>query len=401
MGRRLHPSDNDPELVWSYCNGISPALSIVVTVFNQSFLISDIAEAVCYSISEYAELILIDDGSEDDSLNKMLGIASTVTHKHPNIIGVWVYHFKKSQFETICDDFGIRAARSRKVILLQADMLITESGFDQVLSSALDQFPDIIMISGRGTILLEPVASNLRTTRIPSSLRSKYGSSIQFDPVSSWLLGLTLKLKMSRTTAFPLAVIVKLERWAINWAIIIKRTVLLRNRRRSVHAIPDSDATSYPGLEVFRETGKAGHLSYHDPASSDELRPQNQIWLSQSVPRGPILLDRNKYLQVGGFDTDSFILAFDEDDLALRAYLAYGYRVGFVPIGYQSSLDWGTTRKPRSLKQTMLVIAHTQRIARSFRSSTLYLLSLEEISSLPLPEIRRFQIGTHDPNISA
>jgi len=390
MGRRLHPSDNDPELVWSYCNGVSPALSIVVTVFNQSLLISDIAEAVCSSISEYAELILIDDGSEDDSLNKMLGIASTVTHKHPNIIGVWVYHFKKSQFETICDDFGIRAARSRKVMLLQADMLITESGFDQVLSSALDQFPDIIMISGRGTQLLEPAASYIRTMQ---------GSCVQFGPVSSRLLGLTLtlKLKMSRTTAFPLAIIAKLE----YWAFIIKRTVLLRNRRRPAHAIPPSDATSYPGLEVFRETGKAGHLSYHDPASSDELRPQNQIWLSQSVPRGPILLDRNKYLQVGGFDTDSFILAFDEDDLALRAYLAYGYRVGFVPIGYQSSLDWGTTRKPRSLKQTMLVIAHTQRIARSFRSSTLYLLSLEEISSLPLPEIRRFQIGTHDPNISA
>ena len=386
MGRRLHPSDNDPELVWSYCNGVSPALSIVVTVFNQSLLISDIAEAVCSSISEYAELILIDDGSEDDSLNKMLGIASTVTHKHPNIIGVWVYHFKKSQFETICDDFGIRAARSRKVILLQADMLITESGFDKALSSALDQFTDLIMISGRGTQLLEPVASYLRTTR---------GSCVQFGPVSSWLLGLTLKLKMSGTTAFPLAVIVKLERWAF----IIKRTALLRNRRRPAHAIPRSDATSFPGLEVFRETGQAGRP--HDPASNDELRPQNQIWLSQSVLRGPFYLDRDKYLQVGGFDTDSFFLGFDEDDLALRAYLAYGYRVGFVPIEYQSKLEWGSARKPRSLKQTMLVIANTQRIARSNKSSTLYMLSLEEISSLPLPEIRRFQIGMHDPNISA
>jgi len=328
-----------------------------------------------------------------------LGIASTVTHKHPNIIGVWVYHFKKSQFETICDDFGIRAARSRKVILLQADMLITESGFDKALSSALDQFTDLIMISGRGTHLLEPVASSLRTTRIVSSLRTVHGSTIQFDPVSSWLLGLTLKLKMSGTTAYPLAVIVKLERWAIDWAIIIKRTVLLRNRRRPAHAIPRSDATSFPGLEVFRETGQAGRP--HDPASNDELRPQNQIWLSQSVLRGPFFLDRDKYLQVGGFDTDSFFLGFDEDDLALRAYLAYGYRVGFVPIEYQSKLEWGSARKPRSLKQTMLVIANTQRIARSNKSSTLYMLSLEEISSLPLPEIRRFQIGMHDPNISA
>ena len=386
MGRRLHPSDNDPELVWSYCNGVSPALSIVVTVFNQSLLISDIVESACSSISEYAELILIDDGSEDASLNQMLQVASTVTHRHPNITGVWAYHFRKSQFETKCDDFGIRTSRSRKVILLQADILITESGFDRALSSALDQFTDLIMISGRGTELLEPMVSYLRTT---------HGSTIQFGPVVLRLLHLTTRLEAPWTAVFPIAVIAKLESWAF------RRTKDFRNRRRPTKIIAHIDAEIYPGLQVFRETGKAGHLSNNDQASNDESRPQNQVWLSQSVMRGPILLDRDKYLQVGGFDTDSFFLGFDDHDLALRAYLAYGYRVGFVPIGYQSNLDWGTTRKSRSLKQTMLAIANSQRIARSFRSSTLFMPSLEEISSLPLPEIRRFQIGKCDPNISA
>jgi len=167
---------------------------------------------------------------------------------------------------------------------------------------------------------------------------------------------------------------------------------ILRHHQKSKVVVSQSNRQARPNQSEFAATGNAGYLGLHTHTEHSNYRDVGTLWLSQTVMRGPICIDREKFVECGGLDTESYFLAFDDHDLSLRAYLRHGYRVGYVPIGYRSEPRWGTTRKNRSLRQLQLAIYETLRISDRQKSSDLYALSGGPHSALPAPTTRQFEL---------
>ena len=88
--------------------------------------------------------------------------------------------------------------------------------------------------------------------------------------------------------------------------------------------------------------------------------------------RGPLLVDKKKYLEVGGFDSERFFLGYDDHDLAMRAWNLKGYRSGYVPVGFLSPLADGATRKMRTIKQEFEILSNLVRTQNVSKESALY-----------------------------
>jgi len=93
-----------------------------------------------------------------------------------------------------------------------------------------------------------------------------------------------------------------------------------------------------PGFIV----GKYGHALTHD------VPLDNHVYLSHTVNRGPIAFRKTMLKTLGYLDEANYVLGDDDHDLFARAWCQYKWRTGFVPIEYESPLDWGSSRKPKS-----------------------------------------------------
>lgn len=373
--KRIQPcSTSHPKCVKSFATEKKPQISVVITVFNQESLIGEVMRAVCSCVTQFFELILIDDGSEDNTLVEIIRALDGSDFKFEYLTNFSLYQNDVSRFETICDDFGIRVSKSPTVLLLQADILVTEKGFDKSMCDALAMNSDLIMLSGRGTEMLKPIIEFYKTTS---------GSNIQIGPVTSRLISIAARLPLTAGSSLLLACITKAENRLF-------RTLRKSQRNDSTSISPSSiDCDElFPDSKTFAGEGDAGRLSPDSLEHYTSAPRKNVMWVSQTVMRGPLLVDKKKYLSVSGFDTDRFFLGFDDHDLAFRAYSQFGFRVGYVPIAFESDFGWGTTRKPRSLSQTRLALTNILRVSRNYRSSALFSADFEDQNSFPFPEIR-------------
>jgi hypothetical protein len=189
--------------------------------------------------------------------------------------------------------------------------------------------------------------------------------------------------------------------WLISYICVLSylietKIAVLKSMRKSKSSIhKDKELcidVERPLLADFIQTSKAGYLSAYDITNKSGFNTTGSVWLGQTVMRGPIALDRSKYLNVGGFDLESCFLGFDDHEITLRAYQKFRFRVGFLPIGYQSSMEWGATRRKRSLKQSRIAILNCLRIANKRKLTNLYTISDSSAIPLPMPEIREFPL---------
>jgi glycosyltransferase involved in cell wall biosynthesis len=73
----------------------------------------------------------------------------------------------------------------------------------------------------------------------------------------------------------------------------------------------------------------------------------NQIFLSHTVNRGPLVLRTSMVQALNYLDEQTFVLENDEHDLFLRAWDKHKWRTAFFPVEVYSPLSWGSTRKAR------------------------------------------------------
>ncbi len=73
----------------------------------------------------------------------------------------------------------------------------------------------------------------------------------------------------------------------------------------------------------------------------------NQIYLSHTVNRGPLVIRKSMLEELGYLDEANFVLGDDEHDLFYRAWTQKRWRTAFYPIEVYSPLSWGSTRKSR------------------------------------------------------
>jgi hypothetical protein len=152
----------------------------------------------------------------------------------------------------------------------------------------------------------------------------------------------------------------------------------------------ESEIYSGNDLENFLVLGEAGRLGNQIEWNLDEkILSECYIYVGQTIMRGPLAIQRRKYLELGGFKTDAFFQAYDDHDFVLRGFFEKQYRVGFVPINFSSPISDGSARNVKSLLAEYEILKNIIRIRNERKKSLLYLLDIEA-SVLPKNEIWKF-----------
>ena len=96
----------------------APYLSVVVPVYDERDNLNPLVEElvpVLASLGRGFEILLVDDGSEDGSAEKI----ADLVRSHPGVRGL---HFRTNRGQTAAFDAGFKAARGRVVVTLDADL---------------------------------------------------------------------------------------------------------------------------------------------------------------------------------------------------------------------------------------------------------------------------------------
>lgn len=267
-----------------------PEVSVIVPVHNQETVIETNLESMQEHAVLAREFIIIVDGCTDGTPDAVRGWALR-TVGDTQTVGITLVSVREGVFETISDSIGARLASGRYLIEIQADMRVWEAGYDSVLIRALDYLPELIAVSGRGAHSFSLV--------VPPSRRS----------------ATQVMSRLSR-------------------AAFATRAHFSRRYDPNLLELQASDSI-----------GRIGDLIECHVSMSEKTRP---VFVHETIMRGPVATRREDFLGLGGLDTSKFFLGNDDHDFAMRALVHHGRRVGYVPIGFDSPIDMGTTRAPRT-----------------------------------------------------
>lgn len=310
-------------------NSVLPTISFVIPVFNQASVISKNLKSVINNTELLAEIIIINDASEDDSEEAILNFIEDAKAFPQNIISVHLYSFRKSRFETYCDHFGIMNAKGRYIIEIQADMEITEPAFDKKMVDGIESDHRIFMASGRGIMDFESVRSHFMSS-----------SGTEASSASSLLKSMLFKLiSKNKKPASP---------------------------KTDLRLDPED---IFPTSKIFKETKRAGRLGRL--IELEIPRDLKHLYVGETVMRGPLAFEKDRYLQLGGLNTKSFFLGFDEHDLNLRGRQEHAWLSAYIPIAFNSPLENGSMRKKRSRKARVEIFLAQKRIKRFAGDSAL------------------------------
>ena len=305
-------------------------VSIVVPVFNQEARIVKNILGIINNLELNAEILIINDNSEDSSDRVIRDFLTSYSVAPKNLVKISYYLFKRSQFETYSDDFAITRSSGRYIIEIQADMFIKQPGFDKTMIEILENNQDIFMLSGRGIMPFSEILSAFSLTR---------GNEASVN--------VSLKKSISK----------RLNRF------------LKSNAGKLIN--PTSENKINPSRIEYLNEKKAGRLGRLIEDIS--IFEKNNLYVGETVMRGPICFEKERYLALGGLNTKAFFLGFDEHDLNLRARLTKNWRAAYVHVTFESPLEDGAMRKKRSLRSRVdLVLAH-KRTQPNLKDTQIYI----------------------------
>jgi len=335
---------------------VDPIISVVIPVFDQEQVIFSHLTAIIKNMTLPFEFLIINDASSDQTDSQVRKFIDSIDSGFGSCHSVKYFKTIWPWFETRCDDFAIRFASGKYVIEIQADMLLRELGFDEALFKLMESDNSIAALSGRGSHRIEDLLPSLKENKSKSDRIFQY--KLLYKIVFKLRKEIRLRVKYNlRNTSFTEQLIKPSD-------------------------IPTSDFLNeeiFPSEEIFQKRGKAGFLgtlvnllpykSYEDINRSISQN-SGKVWFGETIMRGPLIINRDFYLEIGGFNTEAFYLGDDDHDFCLRAR-EFDKKVGFTPINFASPLELGTTRRKKSIK-TKIWIRFQRRIRmKSYRSSDL------------------------------
>jgi glycosyltransferase involved in cell wall biosynthesis len=123
--------------------------SVVMPVYNQESILVPNIQSVLECTQDSFELIVILDYCFDNSERSLLAFLKSL-NPPSNLVQITV--FKNADlplFETKCDNIGFRFATGTYCLEIQADMKMTEPGYNLHLVKPFLQYDNIIAVSGR------------------------------------------------------------------------------------------------------------------------------------------------------------------------------------------------------------------------------------------------------------
>lgn len=118
--------------------------SVILPIHNQESIIRKVLESVIEMTVGTYELILILDGCTDNTASE---VDTWMQEKERPPTTILVN--QEGKFETYCDNQGFRIARGKYLVEVQADMILQTPGYNAILASPLEQYKDLIAVSGR------------------------------------------------------------------------------------------------------------------------------------------------------------------------------------------------------------------------------------------------------------
>lgn len=119
-----------------------PCISVIVPVYNQSrtgFLVPCLDSLLAQTLKDI-EIICIDDSSEDDSLNVLLGYAK----KHPSFT---VVKMKENSRQGTARNRGIDLARGKYIAFIDSDDMVSSNYFEQLYHVAEETHSEAVEAS--------------------------------------------------------------------------------------------------------------------------------------------------------------------------------------------------------------------------------------------------------------
>lgn len=268
-----------------------PRVSFVIPVHNQETRVVDCLQGLVKSSGIDHEFIIVIDHSRDNT--------SDVVHEWARVIeSLWtkdcattriviVESIEANLFETVSDNVAFSLAHGSILIEVQADMVVTHPGFDALFCSALDRYPDLFAVSGRGG----HIHPERKQQRLLWRLFAK--------AVERAFSHAALRRGSYRPT--------RLEYW-------ISKSVGRVDQRIDVPL---------------------------DPAA---LRRRPRVYVTETVMRGPLAMRKVELKQLGYLDSDNYFLGNDDHDLIYRATQLGSRSVGYLPVCFDAPLEFGSTR---------------------------------------------------------
>jgi glycosyltransferase involved in cell wall biosynthesis len=145
----LRQWESDPtDVVVMHRSSALPLYTIVIPVHNQENIIQKVLTSVVDMTLGRYELIVILDGCTDGTRNEVTSWTQTCTF--PDfLVRIHVFENATGIFETSCDNQGCVMSRGRYIVEIQADMILLTLGYNVLLASPMEMYPDLIGVSGR------------------------------------------------------------------------------------------------------------------------------------------------------------------------------------------------------------------------------------------------------------
>jgi glycosyltransferase involved in cell wall biosynthesis len=143
----LHPMAVNPVCIYLLETKQNPEFSVVMPIHNQETIITSNLNSVLKHMDGTFELILVVDACSDHTLERIL---DWVEQPKPQTLTRLVVILSVTPlFETAADNIGFRLAKAPYILEIQADMQMTEKGFNRVLERPFKRYDNVIGVSGR------------------------------------------------------------------------------------------------------------------------------------------------------------------------------------------------------------------------------------------------------------
>tara|TARA_B110000967_G_scaffold152393_1_gene156605 strand:- start:3876 stop:4721 length:846 start_codon:yes stop_codon:yes gene_type:complete len=125
--------------------------SIITPVYNQEdIIVKNIKSYISNTIDNF-EIIIILDCCSDNTKENVLNFFKTLQNNNKNFIKIQILETIEPLFETKCDNIGFKLAQGKYLLEIQADMEMTQLGYNIHLTKPFNILDNVIAVSGRCT----------------------------------------------------------------------------------------------------------------------------------------------------------------------------------------------------------------------------------------------------------
>jgi glycosyltransferase involved in cell wall biosynthesis len=128
----------------------TPFFSIVTPVYNQeNIIIQNLKSILDNTTEKYYEIIYILDSCSDNTEQILINFINNININNPLLIKILILKSSIPLFETSADNLGFICSNGEYILEIQADMTMTEYGYNMKLLKPFTMNENIIGISGR------------------------------------------------------------------------------------------------------------------------------------------------------------------------------------------------------------------------------------------------------------